>query len=106
MWSRQRPDLREAMGDVCHVERRNELFEAASICDVDRRDLGDPRVFGRRIWGATRGGDLAVRGNVSIVWQRGCKTKGWRRGVQDEENERLSAERRTRQAGGGTGNVT
>ena len=33
--------------------------------------VGDSRVFGRKDWMATRGGNLAVTGKVSTVWERG-----------------------------------
>ena len=32
------------------------------VCGVSRHVLGDPHLFDHKDWGATRGGDLAVRG--------------------------------------------
>ena len=73
------PGLR---GAVCDVNRRD--FRSSARL-AGRRFLGDPRVFGRRTWVATREEILAVRANVSIVWQRGWMRKGLRRGVPNEE---------------------
>ena len=37
------------------------LFEVAGTCGISQRGLGDLGVFGRKVWGATRGG----------IWLRG-----------------------------------
>ena len=52
-------------------------FDVARACGVDRRCLGDLRVFGRRALKCNERRDLAVRGKGSIVWQPGwMKTAG------------------------------
>ena len=64
-------ELRGAVFDVCYVEQRA-VRGGWRAFDVGQRDLDDLPVFGRRIWGATRGTEREVNGKVSIVWQRGC----------------------------------
>lgn len=60
------------MSDVRYVWSDG-LFKAARVCDVGRRDLADPRVPSRRIWGSTRGGNLATRADEddgSVTWSK------------------------------------
>ena len=49
-------EARVARGRVRRMPRSDGLFEVAHICGVGRRGLGDPRVFGPKDWGTTRGG--------------------------------------------------
>jgi len=76
MWSRPRLDLRGPCM-TCAVWSDG-LFEAVNTRHghVCQRSLGDSRIFSHRTWGATRGGNLAVREHVSIVWQRRQKVRG------------------------------
>lgn len=50
-------------------------FQGCKAFSIGRRGLGDPHVFGRRTWGATRGGNLAVMGKALVVCQRGVAFK-------------------------------
>ena len=58
------------------------LYKAARACGVGRQWLGDPRVFGCRDWGATRGRNLVARRKGSVVRERGRLKMGWRRRVK------------------------
>jgi len=61
-----RPDLQGAVR--ASAKWSSGLFNAAHGCDV-----------GRRSWAICE--SCSVRGEVTIVWQRGWESKGWRRGM-------------------------